>query len=451
MSEKIIAIKQRFKTNPEWYWLLIILFWFPLLPEYLSPFILFGGFILFKRCWSKLGNKALLGDTGKAFLLYMCYMVISGIWSKTHLLSSLIGLLWMGCYLIYIYIANTVNTTEKLKNAITLVNISAGIVGFIAIVEIITYNMTKNFEWFNFTFPNPFYYNINDIIYDAIPVEIVNYKFSSRASATFDNPLILATYLVITTPFCAFGSVYFRHSKNRKISRICLLLSIVGIVATSSRSAYIAVAISIITILLSTGNKKVFSKIIPFVFILIASFPVGIFLRYKNSSAGAFEASTERRLDIWKSCFDMIKNKILLGFGAGTDNVHTMLRDVYGIDRSHAHNLFVELFVEGGIVGIAFIVVIIAMIVRCIYKMITGKNKTFKNYAVLYISSLLAFLTMSLFEFTLQSPKELMMFFALLGFMEATYRISTHTQQSSNRLILEHIQVEEVENEKIRT
>lgn len=451
MTEKIKVLKQHFQTNPEWYWLLTVIFLFPLLPEYLSPFILFAGFIVFIINWKKIGNKALLGNTGKIFLIYMGYMVISGIWSKTHLLSSLIGLLWMGCFLIYVYIANTVNTKEKLKNAITLVNISAGIIGLIALLEIATYNLTKQFEWFNFTFPNPFYYNINDIIYDAIPVEIVNNKYSSRASSTFDNPLILATYLVVTTPFCAFGSVYFKHSRNRKISRICLALAIGGIISTSSRSAYAAVAISIIVILISTGSKKVFNKIIPFVFILVTAYPFGLFLRYKNSSAGAFAKSTERRFEIWKSCFHMFGKKPLVGYGAGTDNVHTMLRDNYAIDRTHAHNLLIEMLVEGGIVGIIFIAVITAVIVRNIYVMMKNQNKVFKSYAVLYNSSLLGFLTMSLFEFTLQSPKELMIFFLLLGFIEATYRIATHTHQSSNINILTFGKNAAEENKKIKS
>lgn len=451
MDNNITILRAKYRDNPSWFWLLATLFLFPVLPEYLSPFILFIGFIIFINKWKKLGNKALLGDTGKLCLIYMGYMVISGIWSNTHILSSLIGLLWMGCFLIYVYIANAVNTKEKLKNAITMVNISAGIIGFIAIIEIVTYNMTKHIEWFNFTFPNPLFYNVNNIVYNLIPVEIVNDKFSSRASSTFDNPLILATYLVVATPFCAFGSVCFSHSRNRKISRVCLLFAIGGIIFTSARSAYVAITISILVILISAKNKKLLNKLIPFVFILVITIPFGMYLRYKNSAAGAFAASTERRFDIWKSCFDMIIHKPLTGYGAGTDNVHTMLRDVYNIDRSHAHNFFIEMFVEGGVIGIVFICIITALIVRNIYSLIKSNDKMFKTYAVLYNSSLLGFVTISLFEFTLQSPKELMIFFTLLGFLEATYRISTNTQQPDNRNILKYDLIADNENAKIPT
>ena len=47
MAEKIHALKVKYKSNPGWYWLIATIFLFPVLPEYISPFILFFGFIVF--------------------------------------------------------------------------------------------------------------------------------------------------------------------------------------------------------------------------------------------------------------------------------------------------------------------------------------------------------------------------------------------------------------------
>lgn len=434
MKEKILSVKDKYRKNPAWYWLLVTLLLFPILPEYLSLIFALATFVIFKIFWKKAGNKALMGDLGKAFFIYMCYMVVSAIWSKTHLLSALIGLMWMGCFLIYVYIANCVDTKEKLKNAITILNVSAGIVALIAIIEIVMYNMSVHLGWiaYEHCLPNPLYYYFNDFIYDKIPVEIINYKFSSRASSTFDNPLILATYLVITAPFCAFGSVYFKHSKNRKISRVCLLLVIGGIVCTSSRGAYIAVALSIITIMLSS-NRAIFKKIFPFIPLIAVAVPVGLALRYENTPTGDFLASTSHRVEIWQHCFDMFKENFVFGLGAGCDNIHTILRDVHGIDRTHAHNLFLEMITEGGIIGGAFGIAIIVIILIRVIKLTKTKEKIFHRYSALYISSLLGFFVMSIFEFTLQSPKELLAMFMLLGFIEATGRIA----ENSERVIMQ--------------
>lgn len=221
-----------------------------LFPEYIAPLFVFVLYIYFIIHFKKTGRSAKLGDMGKAVLLYLTYMLISAAWSKTHRASFLIAMLGLGCYLVYIMVANVINSKDKLKNAITAINVSAGVIGLIATLEIVSLHISKR-TGVNFVIPNPLFYNINDIIFDYMPVEIINKPYKSRASATFDNPLILATYLVITTPFCAFGSVYFRHSRNRKISRACLVFALSGIVCTFSRGAYIAVGMSILIMLIS--------------------------------------------------------------------------------------------------------------------------------------------------------------------------------------------------------
>lgn len=410
-------------------------------PEYIAPFFVFVLYIYFMKIFKSTGRNAKMGVFGKLFFIDLIYMLISAIWSNTHFYSVLISLLWMGCFLSYILAANIINTQDKLKTAITAVNISAGIIGFIAIIEIATYNMTKYADWFNFCFPNPLYYYINDSVFKLLPIEVVNYKFSARASATFDNPLILATYLAVTTPFCAFGSVYFKHSKNRKISRACTFFALGGLICTSSRSSYIAIGIAIIVMLIS--NKKIFKKMFPFVIALAVAVPIGLGLRYKNTSVTEFFDSDNMRINIWKSCFDMFLHNPILGLGAGTDNIHTQLRDTYGINRTHAHNLFLEMLVEGGIIGILLILALIVIQIKNIIKIFKLKNSKYRPYGILYTASLLSFTVMSMSEFTLQSPKELMIFFFLLGFVEATFRMAADKTQFAPDEIIRYTEIDE--------
>ena len=394
-----------------------------ILPEYIAPLFVFFFYIPFLIHFKKTGRYAKIGQLGKAFMAYMCYMIVSAIWSKTHILSALIGLLWMGCFLFYIEIANLVNTKEKLKNAIAALNISSGTIGLIAILEFVSYNLTKHTKWFNFIIANPLYYEFNDKVFKLFPFEIVNYPYPSRAAASFDNPLILATFLVITTPFCAFSSVYFKHSKSRKIGRFCFISSLVGLLCTESRGAYIAIALSIITLLIS--NKKIFKKLLPFMFILAIGIPLTIALRYKNADSGdEFLASNSNRFAIWQVCANLFKENWFLGLGAGTENIHQEIISRIDINRSHAHNLFLQIATEGGIVGIAFALFIVYVFTKNIIKLFYLKNNAFRPYAVLYISSLIGFIMMSLYEHTLQSPKEMMIFFILLGFSEATLRMA---------------------------
>lgn len=393
-----------------------------LVPEYIAPFFVFGLFIYFKNHFSKTKRNVLMGDLGKLFLAYMCYMVLSSIWSKTHLLSALIGLLWMGCFLGYLIVANTLNTKEKLDYAILFVITSAGVIGLISLLEFITYNLSTNTTWFDYYFPNPLYYDINDYVFSKFPVDIVNTKIESRASATFDNPLILATYLVLANPFCAYGCIHFENKKHKIISSVCLVMSLGGIISTTSRGAYIATIVSFIVMFVT--SKKALKKLLPFGIISLTAVPIGLYLRYTSTTIDDFVNSTDTRFQIWESCLDMFTKNPIFGLGAGTDNIHTLLVNEYGIDRTHAHNLFIQMLVEGGIIGEIFLLAIIVLLYKNLIKIIKLQNKKYSKYSVMLMSSMVGFFIASCTEFTLQSPKELMMMFFVLGFSEATLRIA---------------------------
>lgn len=397
-----------------------------LFPEYIAPFFVFGLYIMFLVHFKKTGRNAKIGTLGKSYMAYMLYMVFSAIWSDTHLLSAAMGFLWMGCFLAYIEVANIVNTKDKLKDAITAVNVSSGIIGGIGVLEFLTYNLEKYTNW-KLVVPNPLYYDFNEFIYNLFSFDIVNNVYPSRANSTFDNPLICATFLIVTIPFCAFGSIYFKHSKNRKISRVCFISSLAGLICTESRGAYIAIGLSVLTMLIS--NKKIFKKLIPFVFALAIAIPITLVIRNINSPIGDLLGSRNQRMLIWQACINIFKDNWLVGLGAGTENIHKILIEVLGVDRAHCHNLFLQVLVEGGVIGGLFVTVIIGVIIKNMISLFVLKDGLYRPYAILYTSSIVGFIMISLFEYTLQSPKEMMIFFILLGFIEATRRMATNEIQ----------------------
>lgn len=420
--------------------LIITLGFSMILPEYIAPFLVFGLYIYFLKHFKTTNRKAKMGEIGKIIFSYTIFMVISAVWSSEPLMSFLIGMLWMGCMLSYILVANIITDEDMLKNAITAVNLSTGIISTISILEFVTYNLTQHLEWFNLLFPNPLYWTINNAVFKLLPIDVVNYVFASRASATFDNPLILSTYLVTTIPFSAFGSVYFKKSNHRKISRVCLFLGLGGLVGTSSRGGFIAIAIAIFVMLVS--NKKIMKKMWFVIFPILIALPIGLLIRYKNLHFSDFSNSDNQRIGIWKACVDMWTKNPILGLGSGTEPIHQQLMNNYDIPRTHAHNLFLEMLVEGGIVGGLIFLAIVAFIVIAIVKIATLKDAKYRPYGICYIASLIAFAIASLTEFTLQSPKELMMIFFLIGFIEATYRLASDKAQPLN---IEYEEIKEKE------
>lgn len=167
-------------------------------------------------------------------------------------------------------------------------------------------------------------------------------------------------------------------------------------------------------------------------FVLAIGIPLTIALRYKNNSSGnEFLASNNNRLAIWRVCADLFTEHPIIGMGAGTENIHQEIIQRIGINRSHAHNLFLEIATEGGIIGVILVIAIIVVFAKNLFKLFYLKNNAYRPYAVLYTSSIIGFITMSLYEHTLQSPKEMMIFFLFLGFAEATLRMAEGTIQLS--------------------
>ncbi|UKI23848.1 MAG: hypothetical protein L6V88_05750 [Anaerotruncus sp.] len=107
------AVKNR-QSSPAWSWLLATIFLFPLLPEYISPFVLFAGFIVFKVQWSKEGRKAKVGTLGKICMAFMSLALISVFMVRhkiryTRHSRALVG----HVFLILVMIYNLANTKEK--------------------------------------------------------------------------------------------------------------------------------------------------------------------------------------------------------------------------------------------------------------------------------------------------------------------------------------------------
>ena len=104
MKEKLDYAQSAYKKDPAWAWLIFTLSSFFILPEYISPFILFIAFIIFKVQWSKEKKKARVGTIGKIELCMMCYMMLSVLWSDTIMDSIAMAALWFGMFLIQVMI-----------------------------------------------------------------------------------------------------------------------------------------------------------------------------------------------------------------------------------------------------------------------------------------------------------------------------------------------------------
>lgn len=403
-----------------WRMALITLLCAAFLPEYIAPVFTLSTFLVFKRYFSQTKQKARIGTVGKVFLVYMCYMMISFLWSDTKIFSILVPLLWMGMFLGDIFLSNLIDRRERLRQAMFFLTIGAAAVSVVALLQMLCIKL-------KIPFPIPFWKDVDHFIFKFLPFSIVTDFVSTRASATFDNPLILAAYLIIILPVSIYSLFELKEKWQRITAGVCVLLIFGGIAATYSRGAYLAVIVMLV-VLMFLGKKQAVGIAALFAGILLI-LPQSVYQRL--FAILQLDVSTVTRLAIWGGCLKVFTENPLFGVGAGTENVTNLLQNRFGINQPHAHSLYFELLVEGGLISILFFVAVLSLLVYDLFYLLRSGRK-WRRMGVAYLASLAGFLLFSVFEFSLQTPKELQYFMLFLGLVEASKRLCQKSMAEQN-------------------
>lgn len=433
MSEKINCLKQRYQENPGWYWLLATIFLFPILPEYISPFILFIGFIVFKRQWTKEGRKAKVGTLGKIMMGFMALALLSVLWSGTKFSSFSTAMLWWGMFLVEVMIYNLARTRQKIDRILSLMVISGGINGLVGAIQICTYTLHK-FEYIpkEFVLTTPFYKNLDQAVYDFLPFEISTKMWTTRASGFFSNPNLLSTYMIIVFPI----SIYlFLNAKSRKEKRLYFIFNILisaGLSSTMTRAGcFIAIFgwIFMFIFLAKKYAKPMLEIFIPTICVIIPSILARYGLIFKTvgkvsgGGSGGAEAkkSSAAHFQIWQSLIDYLTSHIkafFVGLGFGVEETGQVLLNEYSLNKPHAHNFILETWMELGIIGVILLFVVI---VCALGKMLEINANNGKKFTLVFciFTSMMTYLLFGLTDYIFNSPKQIILLFILLGLTQA--------------------------------
>ncbi|MCW9710206.1 O-antigen ligase family protein [Avibacterium sp. 21-586] len=251
---------------------------------------------------------------------------------------------------------------------------------------------------------------------------------------SYIHPIPAGAIIMTVSLYCfIFGIDYLRV--NKKLLAILMLCSasvgLLGNILTGSRGTWMIFPVAIIV--LSFHYRKYLKHIvIPFLssilaLVIIASFipQTGIQKRYNEAISDVTqyfdginkETSIGMRFELWRSAFQGIKERPLLGWGKnGMDEKRleqSKSADFPSIikDFPHTHNLFIEQAFYRGMIGLFFLVLFIYTLGFYYIKMYKeAKDEEKKLIALLGIINVLALLSFSLSDALLRL-KEYAMFF----------------------------------------
>jgi O-antigen ligase len=211
-----------------------------------------------------------------------------------------------------------------------------------------------------------------------------------RATSFFWNPNPLAGYANLIIPV-SFGMLM---TSVRLWERITLgvftVLSIIVWILTFSRSAWFSIILTMILVFSLTKVKKKRVVLLLVVFLAITA----ILLLSSNTirdkfmgttTLNAAKGSLEHRALGYPIGLNMVKDDLILGIGIGNypllikkyTKVYELTHywQVYDLARHHLHNLYLQLFVETGFMGLSAFVFWLV----CIVKYLVSSLKSLEN------------------------------------------------------------------------
>ncbi|WP_445755979.1 O-antigen ligase family protein [Polaribacter sp.] len=222
--------------------------------------------------------------------------------------------------------------------------------------------------------------NLLKIIYGSviifIMIGLVMYNYTSQKTELITDALINRTggglwlsnistqILAIFFPF-AFSKVKFKYSN--KIKLIVIILFLILLVFSLSRTGLIVYFIMLLLII-RKSKKKISFIILGFPFIIsLISFAKYIYNfdliemfsnRFVKEGDTLETISKDTRFSIYEESFEIVKGNEFIGTGISTFNKLNIN------NFSNAHNIFINILVERGIIGVILIIILFYFIFK---------------------------------------------------------------------------------------
>ena len=229
-----------------------------------------------------------------------------------------------------------------------------------------------------------------------------------RVTSLFDNPNILSVYLLLYFPFSLWAS-FLPENKGRMrlfyattavFCAACILL-------TWSRGAWLGIVFEVLVFLFLYSKKTRYTLRFAPLFLLTVPFLPSNFKARLFSIGDLGESSIRYRLQTWQGAWRML-GAHPVGIGIG-ERAWRAIYPHYAVSGTktvmHAHNIFLQVAVELGVVGIVLFLLLIGMALK----------KAFKQKKVAALTALAGTLVIGFFDHLWYYPGLLIPFWSIMA------------------------------------
>lgn len=221
------------------------------------------------------------------------------------------------------------------------------------------------------------------------------------------NVNVIAGFLALVFPLFF---ILIKERKNTKVYVAMMVFVLFAIFLTKCRIVILLSFISTIIFLLEYRKNKVVKILIMMLIIsLIAAIGYASIVKISFNSVGD-------RFIWWKTAYLIFRENIFLGCGFGNYMVlFKTFRPELVINTLFAHNIFMQLLAEIGLIGLlSFIVLLFSFYKKFVDRIIEGQDVSFYAYITLSITS---FIIINLVDYSFFVPANMLMFFIVFSSM----------------------------------
>lgn len=195
--------------------------------------------------------------------------------------------------------------------------------------------------------------------------------------------------LVVMPCFLVWQTLHFlgySNERDKQFNRVvsCMLvLGVVSAVAIDSRTVWIGFIlqgllwIALVTVwrkqnlsLRPISNQRSFSRLIS---VMVGALFVALFIAYQRRD-GLEGIVSDGRLSLWQEALRYIAEQAWLGYGFGRGSVRPALEGAFTVGQMHAHNLFLEVALQTGIIGLGLFLLLLGSLVHRLVQYLRQKD-----------------------------------------------------------------------------
>ncbi len=392
-----------------WLWSLLCVMFIPLFPQYITPFLSIAALLFACRDARRNHRRVRVGAAGKVVIAYLCFMTVHMLWATERMIGLAFLTIWITVFAAYLALTTILVTRRRLETALFSLSLIVGLIGLLAVVQYVLVGVCGITQM-----PLQVWDVVDEKVYGLTGLPINLHSLGVRPAATFPNPNMMAQFLLSAVPFVAAYGFAGQRSAAKILSRLALLFAVGGVFVSFSRGAYLA--LGAIAVVMCIANIRRLVPILMVGFSVLLLLPEAIYARL-STIGDAADLAINERFEVWGVTMQAVLERPLFGHGIGIGTIWPRLYEC-GFSAPHAHNLFLEFFVEGGFLGLILLLFLLWKLFRTGFELIIHAPKT-RMYGAAVIAFVGGLCVCGMVDQPLFAPGVIAMFMTAIAFADA--------------------------------